>query len=193
MRVLPGAGVVAALVMAGAAVAASPWPALERPLHLPVLARGAHCPVGAPARFAFSRFGVSRGIGPGPAYPLGFGQPGSRLGFIAPAAGNLFHGSAWGGEKVLWFVAPAYRGPVLIRGGRLDAAGEARFGQEAEPVAQLRIPVGETNGIPPGIALVGQRYLPSTTRLESPGCYAYQIDGTSFSRVIVFRAVLEKP
>jgi hypothetical protein len=32
------------------------------------------------------------------------------------------------------------------------------------------------------------RYRPSYTRLRGPGCYAYQVDGTSFSRVVVFRA-----
>ena len=29
---------------------------------------------------------------------------------------------------------------------------------------------------------------PSYTRLRGGGCYAYEVDGTSFSRVIVFRA-----
>ena len=37
---------------------------------------------------------------------------------------------------------------------------------------------------------VGQRYRPSYTRLRAPGCYAYQVDGTTFSRVIVFQAEL---
>jgi len=32
---------------------------------------------------------------------------------------------------------------------------------------------------------------PSYTRLRAAGCYGYQIDGTAFSRVIVFRAVVE--
>jgi hypothetical protein len=27
------------------------------------------------------------------------------------------------------------------------------------------------------------------TRLRAPGCYAWQIDGPTFSRVVVFRAV----
>jgi hypothetical protein len=29
---------------------------------------------------------------------------------------------------------------------------------------------------------------PSFTRVRKPGCYAYEVDGTSFSEVIVFRA-----
>ena len=39
----------------------------------------------------------------------------------------------------------------------------------------------------------GTRYVPSYTRVRGPGCYAYQIDGTTFSRVIVFRAVSAQP
>ena len=33
----------------------------------------------------------------------------------------------------------------------------------------------------PGVADVGQRYRPSYTRVRAPGCYAYKIDGTTFS------------
>ena len=42
----------------------------------------------------------------------------------------------------------------------------------------------------PGVKDVGQRYRPSYTRVRGPGCYAYQVDGTSFSRVIVFEAIV---
>jgi len=34
------------------------------------------------------------------------------------------------------------------------------------------------------------RYGPSVTILPGPGCYAFQVDGTTFSEVIVFEAVL---
>jgi hypothetical protein len=57
------------------------------------------------------------------------------------------------------------------------------------PPTELGIPTGARGGYPPGHKLVGQRYRPSYTRLRAPGCYAYQIDGLTFSRVIVFRAV----
>jgi hypothetical protein len=81
-------------------------------------------------------------------------------------------------EKPLF--APRYRGPVLIRGGRLDQAGRLRFDWGNVPPLELRIPKVAS----------GDRGRPSFTRLRAPGCYAYQIDGTSFSRVIVFQAVL---
>ncbi len=62
------------------------------------------------------------------------------------------------------------------------------------PPAQLTIPVYTRGGQPGGVTPpAGTRYLPSYTRLLGPGCYAYQIDGTTFSRVIVFRAVQQQP
>ena len=171
--------------------ASDPWASLHRPLHLPTLAPGALCPVSSVAPLNFDKYGVARGIGPGPAYPIGLAQPGSLLGFVYPPPSE-FAGSKWSGGKVLWFVSPSYRGRVLIRGGRLDAPGALRFNHGLLPPTEMRIPIGARGGYPAGIALVGQRYRPSNTRLRAAGCYAYQIDGTSFSRVIVFRAVAEQ-
>jgi hypothetical protein len=85
------------------------------------------------------------------------------------------YGSKWSGNKVLWFVSPDAAGPVLVRGARLDAPDEVRFGLEQRPPAELH--------------LVGAEH-PSTTRVRSPGCYAYQVDGPDFSYPIVFRAEL---
>ena len=105
------------------------WKKLYRPLHLPAVAAGESCPVSAvDAKFNFDKYGVARGIGRGPAYPIGFSQPGSVLQYLDPPPVNSeFAGSNWNGQKVLWFVAPSYRGPVLIRGRRLDAPDVLRF------------------------------------------------------------------
>ncbi|MGZ8695201.1 MAG: hypothetical protein ACXWYS_07155 [Gaiellaceae bacterium] len=185
--------ILAALVLAltaGASLgAADPWAPLYRPLHLPALAPGAPCPIAKLAGGSFARYGVGRGLGPGPAYPIGFR---SVLKFPYPPDPSWGLGDTWGGTKVLWFVAPRYRGRVLVRGRRLDADTEVRFdaGRAAVlPPDELRIPVGWQGGRPPGIKLVGQRYMPSNLRLRESGCYAFQIDGTTFSRPIVFRAV----
>jgi hypothetical protein len=130
-------------------------------------------------RANFAKYGVGKGIGPGPAYPIGFEQPGSTLRFAyPPQPASEFAGSAWSGQKVLWFVAPGYRGPVLIRGRRLDEPGVLRFERGRVPPTELRIPA----------VVRGERNRASYTRLRAPGCYAYQIDGTTFSRVIVFAA-----
>ena len=157
-----------------------PWARLHRPLHLPTVAPGATCPVSQIGRINFAKYGVGKGIGPGPAYPIGFAQPGSVLQFTYPPdPASGFAGSLWSGVKVLWFVAPRYRGPVLIRGGGLDHPGRLRFNRGKVPPLEMRIQKGN-----------GPRDRPSYTRLRAPGCYAYQIDGTTFSRVIVFQAEL---
>jgi hypothetical protein len=171
---------------AASASSADVWAKLHRPLHLPVVAAGAACPVSKlDTKTNFAKYGVGRGIGRGPAYPIGsaflrFSYP--------PDPRSDFGGGEWSGTKVLWFVAPRYRGPVLIRGARLDAADELRFDRGVVPPTELRIKVGEQGGYPPGFPLVGQRYRPSYTRLRAAGCYAYQVDGTSFSYAVVFRA-----
>jgi hypothetical protein len=150
---------------------------------LPSLAPGAPCPASGVSRFPFARYGVRPGIGPGPAYPIGFEQPGSVLRFQDPAPpGSSVAGSPWNGQKVLWFVAPRYRGPVLVRGRRLDTPDVLRFDRGRLPAAELRIQPAGTNGY----ARTGPRGRASLTRFRTAGCYAYQIDGTTFSRVIVF-------
>jgi hypothetical protein len=158
---------------------------LFRPLRLPHIAAGARCPVShVDRRIKFSRrFGVGLGIGRGPAYPIGLPSGDLQL---APA--KNFGSRLWAGQKVLWFVLPAYRGPVLIRGARIDGRGLVRFQRGSVPPKRLRIPVGETQGAPGNPVPKGTRYLPSYTRVRGPGCYAYQIDGTTFSRVVVFHA-----
>ncbi len=193
--VLGRRGAAAALAVVGAAglmtaTVASPASrsrvSLNRPLHLPRLAPGAACPVShVDSRVPFvSRFGTGAGLGAGPAYPI---LPTGVL-QLAPAAN--FNSKLWAGQKVLWLVLPSYRGPVLIRGARLDGNSVVRFQSGDIPPAKLTIPVYTRGGQPGSVTPpAGTRYVPSYTRLRSPGCYAYQIDGTTFSRVIVFSAV----
>lgn len=182
---------VLALVGAGsAALAATAWSGgragftLARPLHLPHLAAGARCPVShVDHRIPFTRrFGINVGIGRGPTYPIGL--PAGVL-HLAPASN--FQSADWAGQKVLWFVHPSYLGPVLIRGGRIDGPGRVRFDRGNIP--PLSVHVTRSPGEPGGTPVPKDaRYRPSYTRLRGPGCYAYQVDGTSFSRVVVFRA-----
>jgi hypothetical protein len=84
-------------------------------------------------------------------------------------------------KKVRW-LGVDYTGPVLVRAGRIDAGpgtasamfaytGSARGGGH---YAELSNAVSD---------------LPGVTTVSGPGCYAYQIDGTTFSKTIVFRAV----
>jgi hypothetical protein len=158
---------------------------LNRPLQLPKLARGARCPVATsdPAILFSTVYRIGKGLGAGPVFPV-FGT-GATL-HLAPPAN--FNSARWGGQKVLWFVLPSYTGPVLIRGGRLDRPGRIGFERGSIPSLELHL---DSSTVQPrgGDVPAGARYRPSYTRIVAPGCYAYQVDGTTFSRTIVFRAV----
>jgi hypothetical protein len=164
------------LLLPFSAAASSPWPKLHRPLHIPTLAPGAPCPV---TPVTLTKFGNAQGRGP--VWPvLAFPQ----LSFSYPVQPHqIYYPSDWSGNKVLW-VARRYWGPVLIRGAQVDGPNELRFGLNHVPGREMRL--SSVGGHSPG----GWQNRPSTTRLRAPGCYAWQVDGTTFSRVIVFRAVL---
>lgn len=130
---------------------------------------GAPCPVShADTKVDFARFGIAVGLGSGPVYPVGMAR--GVLYLQRPTDSDA--GSPWVGAKALWFVHPRCRGPVLIRGRRLDGPGLVRFDRGQVPPTQLFIRTGGLDR-------------PSSTRLKGPGCYGYQIDGTSFSRIVV--------
>lgn len=146
---------------------------LRRPLRLPQLTSGASCRTARPHRVNPS-FGIA--LGPGPAYPVPFGD--STLHFD--------HGRSSGGwvyVKVLWVIPPSYGGPVLIRGRQLDGTHWLGFDRGSRPLRELQIPPRAS------IEARGWRGFPSYTRVRAAGsgCYAYQIDGTTFSRVLRFR------
>jgi hypothetical protein len=169
---------VAALASPAAGGARDPWKSLHRPLHLPKLAAGAACPVShVDPRIDWKRAHIfgGQGIGRGPVYP---GLPSA---FFMAQRDTQF-GGPWFGSKVFWYVRPSYRGPVLIRGRRLD--GPQRMGFNGARVAnpELRIKRGETVGFD---GPRGSRGVPSGVRVLVPGCYGMQIDGTSFSRIVV--------
>jgi hypothetical protein len=131
---------------------------LARPLHLPTVRPGARCPIAA-----ISKTSLGHGLGAGPAFPRwGTGSTMTVVGGV---------------HKVLWFVLPSYTGPLLIRAGRVDGRGELHVDERG--TVKTSIFLEQTDA--------GPRYRPSTTWVPSAGCYAYQIDGTTFSRTIVFR------
>jgi hypothetical protein len=180
-----GAMLVTLVAIAAAAVPAAqagdPWRALHRPMHLPRLAPGARCPVSAVDRRvdweAASIFGGS-GTGRGPVYP----GIGGAAGHVTLVENSQFR-APWLGQKVFWYAAPSYKDRVLIRGARIDGPGTLRFGAPGL-ARELRIRPG--NGISWTGQPRGSRGAPSYIRAQNSGCYAVQIDGTSFSRVVVF-------
>jgi hypothetical protein len=171
-----------ALGLVQPANAADPWRKLHRPLHLPRLAPGDACPVSPVDQRvdweSVNAFGD--GIGPGPVYP-GLGDEGH---LTTEGSGP------WFGTKVFWYVKPSYPRRVLIRGRRLDGPGKARFHDSGRShgrlLPDLRITRNDSvswEGQPRG-----SRGVPSGVFIRAPGCYGVQIDGTRFSRTVVFTA-----
>jgi hypothetical protein len=166
--------------------------ALGRPLHLPRFAAGMPCPVSPvktyPAGAGFS--GPYTAVGSGPFTLTGNGTVPVDF---TPPADDSFAGTGWPGMKVIWRVGPEYIGPVLLRGERLDGPGQLRFGSYTGTVGQ---------GTPPRASFQAQAYpelgypgedstpsattYPSDIRVQTPGCYGLQVDGTNFSEVIIF-------
>jgi hypothetical protein len=154
--------------------------ALRRPLTLPSLNADGSCPVSAEHRIV-QVFGPA--VGDGPVYAVIPG-PGPVLSFQYPPAHNsVFAGSAWGGNKVVWFAKPTYTGPILVRGAQIGGPHLVGFsGGDPNAYDSMELPPGH-----------GWRNWPTATRVQAPGCYAYQVDGTNFSETIVFRAVEATP
>jgi len=124
-------------------------------------------------------------IGPGPIYAVSLGPFGHTaiLPFVMPSQAGLFGGSAWGGQALKWDGAPSYHGPVLIRGRKLTAHDGLGFGAGIVPQAEMDVPPGSGD---PNAG--GWRFWSGYARLRSPGCYGLQVDGTTFSEIIIFRA-----
>jgi hypothetical protein len=94
-------------------------------------------------------------------------------------------GSQWGIAEVTWTVPGSYTGPLLIRGAMLGG-GALGFGTAAVPYDELQL-LDAGQGAPRVVA--GGRAWITYARVRSGGCYAYQVDGTGFSELVVFRAV----
>ena len=155
-----------------------------KPLHLPRIAPGAPCPLTDGHKVTPS-FGFV--LGDGPVYAIHNAESEKSTFAFADAqhfaTGN--NSTAWGGQKVLWIINPDYTGSVVIRGHQIDGPHEMRFGGGLENNSLLTTLdlSARMDGSPwPGDT--------TYTRLQVPGCYAYQVDGDNFSYTIVFQAVL---
>jgi hypothetical protein len=172
LALLAAALVVLAAAGAGGS-ATDPWKRLRRPLHLPSMTSG-RCPVTS-GKLVTSGFSFAQGTGP--VYPVN-GYP--RLIFpLLVKPGSVFYPSEWSGQKMLWIAQPKFKGRVLVRGHEIGGINQVGFGAD-------RVPAGELH-----LDIKGGRSWWSAatyTRLRTPGCYAFQIDGPTFSRVVVFRA-----
>ena len=151
------------------------WAALRRPLQLPSVATGASCPV-TPQQTIVA--GLPALAGNGPFYPLTSAGYGGTV-YYDPV-------SVFGppGVVVTWVAAPGVEGPALVRGRRLDAAGTLTFGRDQ--YAELQITPYDVSS---SVGSAGYRAMESDlTVIPTAGCYAYQIDTSSSSTVVVFAA-----
>lgn len=112
---------------------------------------------------------------------------GARMSFAPPAN---YGSPIWGGNKVIWAVAPEVRTEALVRGRQLDGPSEVRFtygdvDSKAEPLPELVIKSPSQTGSS-GSAW---RDVVTATRVQQPGCYAVQIDTRDRSEILVFQVV----
>jgi hypothetical protein len=148
-----------------------------RPLHFPRVA-GAHCPASR-GRYVATPTASGIALGSGPV----------RVFINNP--GDLRHGMArlgstgvpgWLALKTHFFSVPAYHGPFLVRAKRLDRSGPITLGARPTQTAPLLVPSG-----PAANGLAGWREFPYSTFVKAPGCYAWQVDGLTFSKTIIVR------
>lgn len=145
----------------------------KRPLTGVEIAPGQPCPVTTET----GRVGANSGLGPGPAYPLG-----THNAVVLRMPPPESWGTEWSGVKRVWLLDTLRAGRALIRGRQLDGPNEIRFvkGPQWTPAKVLN-PVRDLQVEGP---------TPSFTRLRAPGCYAYQVDGRTFSYLVIFDARL---
>ncbi len=152
--------------------------ALKRPLHFPALRPGQDCPT-------TSGYPVTTPSGPdGIALGQGLIRP------VIAMEGDLRHGvtdvtsaDGWLGFKTDWLSFPGYQGPFVVRAKSLTGTGSVAVSFDTPPmVVPLVVPPGPTlNGGD------GWRDAPGNTWVKDSGCYAWQVDGLTFSEIIVFR------
>jgi hypothetical protein len=159
------------------------WRRLHRPLHAPRVGAGAPCPV-SPGRLApgYGRKTGQTFNGRGPAYLIGNGNVPAGVIDISESVADA---KGWLGQKTPWAARASYRGPVLIRGLRIDQPGDIRFAiGYGQHLRELHWPAGADAGNGGTF-----RSTPATTLFRSAGCYAFQADGASFSTVVVMRVI----
>lgn len=98
--------------------------------------------------------------------------------------GALGSGTGWTLAKAPLMMKKVFRQPLLVRGRRIDGPGGLGFSGYAgrQPFAAMQFPpVGYT------IPLGDYKAHSLSVWAATPGCYALQIDGKTFSESVIFR------
>lgn len=117
-------------------------------------------------------------LGSGPARPVFNSQTG-QIEYAEPNGEAVFKGE-WGGNKILWAVAPG-AGEVTVRGHEVGGEGQVRFGPGEHPDATLVLAVSS--------GATSWSDFPGFTRVKGPGCYAFEVSSRSGTEQIVFSFV----
>lgn len=115
-------------------------------------------------------------LGSGPARPVLNSEDG-EIDFAAPNGSNEFKG-AWGGNKILWAVAPG-TGQVTVTGRELSGDGQLRFGGGEHPKPKQVLAASPDAS--------GWSDFPGFTRVRNPGCYVFEVTAADETQRIVFR------
>lgn len=97
--------------------------------------------------------------------------------------------AGWGALKTTWLSLPAYQGAFMVRGRQLDGSGLVGIGEGPTSGRFLLEPNGPDGKL--AVLNGGKGYRPAIgyVWLKKPGCYGFQIDGTSFSHTVTLRVI----
>ena len=158
---------------------------MSRPLSLASVAPGASCPTTPTTRITPGRgtgFGGSASVQQAGNVFLAFAgrevklRPGDRT------------SDGWYGIKDVWVIDGSYAGPLVIRGGRIDHRGGLQLDFNPTTPKQDALLLDSTAPSLQWDSSTGWWSVPTGAFVRTPGCYAYQIDGTGFTTHIVFEA-----
>jgi hypothetical protein len=91
--------------------------------------------------------------------------------------------TGWYGIKTQWLIKPSYSGWVIVRAEQLDVPGPVAALGDAT-IGPVIIPPGPTAN-----TFQGWRQQPSGTYVKGPGCFGFQIDGSTFQEHLILRGV----
>jgi hypothetical protein len=101
-----------------------------------------------------------------------------------PPENSVAYGTGWSVDKTPLVRKKTFNGPFVVRGRRIDGTGVVGFSGPGgrRPFEALQFAAGRS-----AAEFAGSTGWPTLVWMTAPGCYALQIDGQTFSRVVVFQ------